>query len=105
MSFGMRAWGPSGALEIDENSYTVRLVLSVLVTFNRVKGVQDFSVPGCNPGNSTAFVVPAAPVTRYDRQFETEVLDGVVRVYNYTRTFEASSFTGGTMRLFVVRFA
>lgn len=104
MSYGMRIWGGDGALQLDENSFTVRLVLSVSVTFNATKGYQDFSVPGCNSSNATAFVVPSSPVSTSDRQFETEMLDGVARVYNYTRTFDASSLSTGTMRLFVVRF-
>lgn len=104
MSYGMRIWGGDGALQLDENSFTVRLVLSVSVTFNGTKGYQDFAVPGCNSSNATAFVVPSSPVTTSDRQFETEMLDGVARVYNYTRTFDASSVSVGTMRLFVVRF-
>lgn len=104
MSFGLRTWGDNGTVQIDENSFTVRLVLSTLVEFTTVKGNQDFSVPGCNPSNSIAFVVPSGPVSNDQRQFETEMLEGVARVYNYTRTFAASSTKGGTMRLFVVRF-
>lgn len=104
MTHGLRIWGGDGALQLDENSFTVRLVLSVLVTFTRAKEVQSLTVPGCNPGNAIAFVVPSGPVSNNQRQFETEMLDGVARVYNYTRTFDASSVTDGTMRLFVVRF-
>ena len=104
MAYGMRIWGPDGAIQLDENSFTVRLALSTLVTFNNIKGTQDFSVPGCNPNNSVAFVVPIGAVVSSQRQFETEMLDGVVRVYNYTRTFEASSVATGTMRLLVSRF-
>lgn len=104
MSYGLRTWGDNGAAQIDENSFTVRLVLSTLVTFTAAKGNQDFSVPGCDPNNSIAFVVPSGPVSSDQRQFETEKLEGVARAYNYTRTFDASSAKGGTMRLFVVRF-
>lgn len=104
MSYGMRIWGADGAIQLDENSFTYRLVLSTLVKFNQVKGTQDFSVPGCNPNNSVAFVVPIGNVVSSQRQFETEMLDGIARVYNYTRTFEASSIASGTMRLFVSRF-
>lgn len=103
-TYGMRIWGENGALQLDENSFTIRLVLSVLVTFGPTKSIQDFAVPGCNSSNSTAFVLPNSAVTDRQRQFETEMLDGVARVYNYTRTFEASSVAAGTMRLIVVRF-
>jgi hypothetical protein len=93
MSFGMRMWGADGALQMDENSTTG-------------KTSQDFSVPGSDATNSVAIVIPVGP---YDegiaRQFETEMLSGVARVYNHTRTFAASLSTSGTMRLMVIRFA
>ncbi|MBV4518543.1 hypothetical protein KVG88_00575 [Pseudomonas sp. SWRI74] len=103
----MRVWGADGALQLDENSFTMRVVLSTLVTFpNNNKANQDFSVPGSDASNSVAIVIPVGP---YDegsaRQFETEMLSGVARVYNHTRTFEASLSTSGTMRLMVIRFA
>ncbi|MDI3274885.1 hypothetical protein [Pseudomonas sp. AL03] len=103
----MRVWGADGALQLDENSFTMRVVLSVLVTFaTSAKANQDFSVPGSDASNSIAIVIP---VGSYDegsaRQFETEMLSGAARVYNYTRTFDASLSTSGTMRLMVIRFA
>jgi hypothetical protein len=107
MSYGMRVWGGDGALQLDENSFTMRVVLSTIVTFpNAGKANQDFSAPGSDASNSVAIVIPIGP---YDeggaRQFETEMLSGVARVYNYTRTFDASLSTSGTMRLMVIRFA
>ncbi|VVN46246.1 hypothetical protein PS673_05773 [Pseudomonas fluorescens] len=107
MSFGMRMWGADGALQMDENSFTMRVVMSTLVTFPTTgKTSQDFSVPGSDATNSVAIVIPVGP---YDegiaRQFETEMLSGVARVYNHTRTFAASLSTSGTMRLMVIRFA
>ena len=107
MAYGMRVWGANGALQLDENSFTMRVVLSALVTFaNSTKANQDFSVPGSDASNSIAIVIPVGP---YDEnlawQFETEMLSGAARVYNYTRTFDASLSTSGTMRLMVIRFA
>jgi hypothetical protein len=107
MAYGMRVWGADGALQLDENSFTMRVVLSILVTFpTNAKANQDFSVPGSDASNSVAIVIPIGP---YDegsaRQFETEMLSGAARVYNYTRTFDASLSTSGTMRLMVIRFA
>lgn len=104
MEYGLGTWSAQGLPEINENSFTVRLVLSVVVTFTNVKGIQNFSVPGCNPSNAMAFILPIEAPTSSDRQFETEMLNGVARVYNYTRTFEASKTSAGSMRLFVVRF-
>ena len=106
-SYGMRIWGPDGALQIDENSFTIRAVLSVPVTFavGAAKGSQDFSVPGVGPGNGTAIVVPIGTYSDFQMQFETEMLEGVARVYNHTRTFASSTTTSGTMRLIVMRWS
>ncbi len=107
MSFGMRMWGADGALQMDENSFTMRVVMSTVVTFaNNTKANQDFSVPGSDASNSVAIVIPMGPYNEgASFQFETEMLSGVARVYNYTRTFAASLSTSGTMRLMVIRFA
>lgn len=107
MAYGMRVWGGDGALQLDENSFTMRVVLSTLVSFSTAgKTTQDFGAPGCDASNSVAIVIP---IGAYDeggaRQFETEMLSQVVRVYNYTRTFAASLSASGTMRLMVIRFA
>jgi len=107
MAYGMRIWGADGALQVDENSFTIRVALSVLVTFpaGASKGNQDFSVPGVGPGNGTAIVVPIGAYGDSQMQFETEMLNGVARVYNYTRTFAASTVSSGTMRLIVMRWS
>lgn len=104
MSFGMRIWGADGALQLDENSFTIRVVLSTLVTFAPAKSSQDFAVPGVGPGNGAAIVVPTGAYSSAALQFETELLDGIARVYNHTRTFAASTVASGTMRLIVMRF-
>lgn len=107
MSYGIRVWGPDGVLRLDENSFTMRVVLSALVTFpNQTKGMQSFSVPGCTASNSIAVVIPNGPYDQEgNKQFETEMVSGQARVYNYLRTYEASLSTSGTMRLMVIRFA
>ncbi|MGF0345638.1 hypothetical protein ACQR3P_18575 [Rhodococcus sp. IEGM1300] len=107
MSYGMRIWGADGALQVDENSFTIRVALSTLVTFppKASKGSQDFSVPGVGPGNGTALVVPVGVYSDSEMQFETEMLNGVVRVYNHTRTYAASQTSSGTMRLIVMRWS
>lgn len=107
MSHGMRIWDGDGVLRVDENSFTMRIVLSTLVTFqSNAKTNIDFAAPGSDATNSVAIVIPTGP---YDSalsfQFETEMLPGVARVYNYTRTFAASLSASGTMRLMVIRFA
>jgi hypothetical protein len=107
MAYGMRIWGGDGALQVDENSFTIRAALSTLVTFavGAPKGSQDFAVPNVGPGNGTAFVIPNGAYGSDQMQFETEMLNGVVRVYNHTRTFAASNTSWGTMRLIVMRWS
>ena len=107
MSNGMRVWGADGALQLDENSFTIRVVLSTLVTFSdATKTSQDFSVPGVGPGNGVAIVIPAGAYDiNQQRQHETELVDGIARVYNHTRTYGSSTVSTGTMRLLVMRFS
>ena len=106
-NYGMRIWGADGALQIDENSFTIRVALSTLVTFESgaAKGSQDFAVPGVGPANGTAIVIPTGPYSASHTQFETEMLDGIARVYNHTRTYAASFRSSGTMRLIVMRWS
>lgn len=107
MSFGMRIWAGDGALQIDENSFTMRVVLSVLVNIpNGVQTYQEYAVPGITPGNGSAVVVPIGAYSDSATQYETEVLNGVVRVYNYIRGFVGTyTSVAGTMRLLVMRFS
>ncbi|KPY67226.1 hypothetical protein ALO45_100710 [Pseudomonas syringae pv. syringae] len=106
MSYGIRVWGADGALQLDENSFTIRVALSTLVTFSgTTKTSQDFAVPGVGPGNGVAIVIPVGAYYSNQRQHETELLDGVARVYNHTRTYSSSTVSGGTMRLLVMRFS
>ncbi|KFE48020.1 hypothetical protein [Pseudomonas congelans] len=102
----MRVWGADGALQLDENSFTIRVVLSTLVTFSgTTKTSQDFAVPGVGPGNGVAMVIPAGVYDSNQRQHETELVDGIARVYNHTRTYSSSTVSTGTMRLLVMRFS
>ncbi|POP64714.1 hypothetical protein [Pseudomonas syringae] len=102
----MMVWGADGALQLDENSFTIRVVLSTLVTFSgTTKTSQDFVVPGVGPGNGVAIVIPAGAYDGNQRQHETELVDGIARVYNHTRTYGSSTVSNGTMRLLVMRFS
>jgi hypothetical protein len=106
MAYGMRIWGGDGSLQVDENSFTIRVALSTLVTFPPGgKTNQDFAVPGVGPANGSAIVVPIGSYSDTQLQFETELVDGVARVYNHTRGFAASTVATGTMRLIVMRFS
>lgn len=108
MSFGMRTWGADGTLQLDENSFTIRVVLSQLVTISGVATYQEFSVPGITASNGAAILLPiAAYDTSRNTQYETEVVNDVVRVYNYVRGYSGSQNAnpGAAMRLVVVRFS
>lgn len=106
MSHGVRIWGGDGSLQIDENSFTMRVVYSALVTGSNSINYQTISIPGVTPDNSAAFVVPVGAYnSTSDKQLETEVIAGGVRVYSYIRGREQySNKTGVTMRLIVIRF-
>ncbi|MCF5714305.1 hypothetical protein I9H06_16295 [Pseudomonas tremae] len=102
----MMVWGADSALQLDETSFTIRVVLSTLVTFSgAAKTNQDFAVPGVGPGNGVAIVIPVGPYDNNQRQHETELVDGIARVYNHTRTYGSSTVSTGTMRLLVMRFS
>ena len=102
----MAVWGADSALQLDESSFTIRVVLSTLVTFSgSAKTSQDYAVPGVGPGNGVAIVSPVGPYDGNQRQHESELIDGIARVYNYIRTYDFSTVSSGTMRLIVMRFS
>jgi len=111
MSYGIRTWGPSGEPELNENSFTARIILSTLLTAGSPPGSYwDISVPGCTPANSCAVTVPIGPLpdpSTQDpraRQFEPEMMNGVVRVWRGHRTAVEGISASGTQRLIVMRF-
>jgi hypothetical protein len=106
MSYGMRIWGADGALQLSEDSFTMRVVYSAVVSLTNAKEMQTFSVPGLTPSNGTAFVIPIGSYAEYDTQYETEVINDAVRVYNYNRGFGGAWYSSvKSMRLIAVRFA
>lgn len=108
MSYGMRVWGADGVLQLDENSFTMRIAASYLVTFTgSTKQSQTFSAPGCTTANSVAILVPIGAYDQNARQHEAAVTDsGTVNVYNYmTGNSAVNNVSSGTMRLMVVRFS
>jgi len=107
MSYGIRVWGADGALQLDENSFTIRIVASFLVTFSgSTREVQNFPVPGINTANAMAVLVPIGSYDERALQHEAQLVDGAVNVYNYIYGNTAiNNISRGTMRLMVVRFA
>lgn len=106
MSYGMRIWGEDGQLQIDEGSFTLRVVLSQVVTFGAHREVRAFPVPGCHPGNAVAIVIPLGPYDHaHARQFETQMNHEQAEVANYMRYWgEGPHTASGSMRLLVMRF-
>ena len=109
MTYGLEIRDENGNITLDPSSFTMRVVYSGVVTGSNAKTFQTISVPGLTPTNGTAFVVPIGGWTeRADKQLETEVISGAVRVYSYIRGSpyeQYSSTTGSTMRLIVIRFS
>ena len=97
MSFGARVWGPTGLLELDETSFTVRVIYSAVVESPNGRFV-DIAVPGCDPSNCNAVAIPVTPYPAdssaqnlYAIQFEPEVLVGAVRVWCVNRNIAPTS--------------
>lgn len=115
MAYGMRIWGADGALQMDENSFTMRIAFSVVVNNSGWTitnstygfGYKDFSVPGVTPSNAVSTLLPVGAYFSSDTQFEAEILNGVVRVYNYNKNYPSGTWasTAASMRLIVMRTA
>lgn len=108
MTFGMRIKGPTGVVELDETSFTMRVVYSEIIT-PQTWGAKfiDISIPGITPQNAAAFPTPIQAVNSlYDAQVEPEILNGVVRVWRTIKgdPYNTSAITTTRQRLTVVRF-
>jgi hypothetical protein len=65
MSFGIRIWGANGALELDENSFTVRVVYSAVIQSGSPNppGRSIFiPISGVDPSTHSAVCIP---ITNY----------------------------------------
>lgn len=112
MTYGMRTKGPSGNLELDENSFTVRVIYSALVPRSTGYFV-DIPVAGADPATCQSIIVPAGPYPQdpnaqnlYAVQFEPQTLMGVVRVWFTNRNITGNQPSAGlaTQRLLVMRY-
>lgn len=111
MPYGVRIWGPTGLLELDENSFTVRVVYSEIVQ----AGVPSpgrtryISIPGVNPTTHSAVCVPVAAYNTTAQNWAaiqyTPILSaGGVTVY-YGAVDSSSGPTGiAPQRLIVMRY-
>lgn len=112
MSFGMRIWGAGGVLQLDENSFTVRVVYSALV--QKVAGEDRsrfISIPGITPQTCVALCLPngawvgssteqSASVSQYDAQV---VANGVI-VWFGNRNMSTGVLGVSSQRLLVMRY-
>lgn len=114
MSYGARVWGATGLLELDENSFSVRVIYSALVTRPAGTNYIDIAVPGCSPSTCNAVSVPVSPYPAdpsaqdlYAIQQEPEVLNGAVRVWFINRMIQGSASPApalATQRVMVMRY-
>lgn len=111
MIAGIRTWGPTGLLELDENSFTVRVIFSQVIA--RTTGqYADYAVPGASPATCSAVAIPIGAYSDpnsssqdyYSTQFEPEVGNGFVRVWFGNRGGGGSWVALATMRVLVMRY-
>lgn len=73
MIAGLRIWGATGALELDENSFTVMVVYSAVIQSGAGQGRSIFiSISGVNPSTHSAVCVPITDY-RTDGQSATAI--------------------------------
>lgn len=109
MSSGMRIWGPAGNLVLDENSFTVMVVYSALVSTSG----RSLYIPieGVTPATCTGVCLPngywSSSSTSQDpavSQFDVQVLNGGVTVWFCNRNMPNGSVGVSTQRLIVMRY-
>lgn len=108
MSYGIRVWGAAGALELDENSFTVRVVYSAIVIGSGSTRSSSFSIPGVDTSTHSAVCIPVGP---YDTtaqsitaiQYTPIVGNGVVTVYYGSPAANTGPTGRSPQRLLVLR--
>lgn len=113
MSSGMRLWGPTGKLELDETSFTVRVVYSGVVQAGVPSpGRSRFiSIPGVSPSTHSAVCIPIGAYPQdpnaqdnYAVQYEPEVNTDGVTVWFGNRASPTGIIGLGPQRLLVMRY-
>lgn len=116
MTTGIRIWGANGALQLDENSFTVRVVYSTLVTRNpeRPNSTRNvfISIPELTLESYTAVCVPNISFSgdpsgqdARNSMFDAQIVQGGVIVWFANRALQTSGAFGvGTQRLLVMRY-
>jgi len=112
MTYGMRTKWAIGNVELDESSFTVRIIYSSLVPRSNGYYV-DIPVPGADPATCQSVIIPAGPYPQDPNaqnlsavQFEPQTLVGSVRVWFTNRNITGSQPSTGlaTQRLLVMRY-
>lgn len=111
MTYGVRVWGPTGLLELDENSFTVRVVYSEIVQAGipapgRTRYV---SIPGIDPSTHSAVCIPIAAYdtsgqSNYAIQYTPVVGSGGVTIYFGNPATSTGPIGLSPQRLLVMRF-
>lgn len=108
MAFGMRIWGDDGSLQLDENSFTVRVLHSELIPKTGGRYV-DITIPGVTPTRDSAVCIPVVPYLTSGQQlsaiaFTPYVYEGYVRVFFGSPAATTGPTGTTTQRLIVMRY-
>lgn len=111
MIYGVRAWGPDGLLELDENSFTVRIVYTAVVQKapgeNRTRYI---AIPGIAPETHSAVCFPAGSYDTTAQNFAsiqyTPIISngGLTLHFGHPGSREGAPLGIGAQRLMVVRY-
>jgi hypothetical protein len=111
MNYGVRVWGPTGLLELDENSFTVRIIYSAIVQSGvPAPGRSRFiSIPGVDPATHSAVCIPVAAYdtsaqSSYAIQYTPIVSVGGVTVFFGHPATSAGPIGLSPQRLLVMRY-
>ena len=112
MNYGARVWGPTGLLELDENSFTVRIVHSEIVQAGvpAPGRTRYISIPGVDPSTHSAVCIPVAA---YDTSAQNYAsiqytpivgVGGVVIYFGHPNGASGSPIGTSPQRLLVMRY-
>lgn len=112
MPYGMRTKGAGGNIELDENSFTVRIIYSGLVTRSAGGGRYAYiAIPEVSPSTHSAVCIPIGAYPQdqnaqnaYAVQYEPEVVAGGVNVWFGNRLHPQGATGLATQRLLVMRY-
>lgn len=110
MSSGIRIWGANGALQLDETSFTVRVVYSALITYQQTN--VQIAVPQVSPSNCIGICLPnnsnwtgdSSSQDASSVQFDCQVLEGAIIVWSRNRNFPQGRVGVSTQRVLVLRY-